>query len=170
MAKLRIEVWGGRDLAQEFARMAHELPRAIGRGLAKAAGRVLKRAQTTVYAGHAAGHLNIGTGYLWQHLGMEVDEQGLVGYVGVRGNVPYAAIHEFGGKTRAHVIRPRRAKALRWYDSAMSARDDNAVFARYVNHPGSVIPARPYLQPARDDEQEGIREDITGAIEKVLRK
>lgn len=165
MAKLRIEVWGDKDLANEFARMARELPRALGRGIAKAASRVLKRAQTTIYAGHAAGHLNVGTGYLRQHLGMEVDERGLVGYVGVRGNVPYAAIHEFGGRTSAHVIRPRRAKALRWYDG-----EGNPVFARYVNHPGSVIPARPYLRPAIEHEKENIRADIIGAIEGVLTK
>lgn len=59
-------------------------------------------------------------------------------------NVPYAAIHQFGGKTRPHVIRPKKANGvLAW---------PIANFARYVNHPGSDIPARPYLGVADDDE------------------
>lgn len=62
----------------------------------------------------------------------------------------YAAIHQLGGQTRAHTIRPRHAKALRIGD----------VVVKSAQHPGSNIPARPYLpivgagtaltQPARD--------------------
>jgi phage gpG-like protein len=47
----------------------------------------------------------------------------------------YAAIHQLGGTTPAHVIKPRFGKALAF---------GGGVFAR-VNHPGSVIPARPFL-------------------------
>ncbi|PVX80045.1 phage virion morphogenesis protein [Paraburkholderia unamae] len=50
-------------------------------------------------------------------------------------NVVYAAIHQFGGQTRAHVIRPKNAKALHF----------GGIFAKQVNHPGSKIPARPFL-------------------------
>jgi phage gpG-like protein len=57
-------------------------------------------------------------------------------------NLVYAAIHELGGRTRPHEIRPRRGRALRWLGR------DGMVFARRVRHPGSVIPARPYLRPA----------------------
>ena len=49
----------------------------------------------------------------------------------------YAAIHQLGGKTRPHTIRPRRKKALFWPGAA------HPVGA--VKHPGSKIPARPYL-------------------------
>lgn len=51
-------------------------------------------------------------------------------------NVVYAAIHQFGGKTRPHVIRAKRAKAL-----ALPGIGPR----RQVNHPGSTIPARPFL-------------------------
>lgn len=51
----------------------------------------------------------------------------------------YAAIHQFGGATRAHVITPRRARVLRWMAGG------TARFARRVRHPGSRIPARPYF-------------------------
>lgn len=50
-------------------------------------------------------------------------------------NKPYAAIHQLGGRTRPHTIQPRTKKAL-----AFGGR-----FAKRVNHPGSVIPARPFL-------------------------
>ena len=50
-------------------------------------------------------------------------------------NVVYAAIQQFGGTTRPHVIEPRFKKALAF----------GGIFARRVNHPGSKIPARPYL-------------------------
>lgn len=50
-------------------------------------------------------------------------------------NVPYAAIHQFGGKTKPHVIRPKNGKALAF----------NGLVFKKVNHPGSDIPARPYL-------------------------
>ena len=50
-------------------------------------------------------------------------------------NVEYAAIHQLGGRTAAHVILPRNKKAL---------KTPFGLF-RKVNHPGSVIPARPFL-------------------------
>ncbi len=71
---------------------------------------------------------------------VEVRGSRITGYLA--SNLVYARIHELGGTTRPHVIRPRRAKALAFQ---MGGRQ---VFARAVNHPGSRIPARPYLSPA----------------------
>lgn len=56
-------------------------------------------------------------------------------------NVKYAAIHQFGGQTRPHEIRPRNAKALKF----------GGRYAKKVNHPGSNIPARPFLVLADQD-------------------
>jgi phage virion morphogenesis protein len=50
-------------------------------------------------------------------------------------NMIYGRIHQEGGKTGAHEIRPYHAKALSF----------NGKFAKKVNHPGSDIPARPYM-------------------------
>jgi phage gpG-like protein len=50
-------------------------------------------------------------------------------------NLVYAAIHQFGGTTKPHVILPKDRKALHF----------GGIFAKRVNHPGSKIPARPYL-------------------------
>lgn len=70
-------------------------------------------------------------------------------------NVIYAGIQNNGGKTRAHVIRPRNKKALYF----------NGRFASKVNHPGSDIPARPFLSLTEDDYtaiQQAIIDHIAG--------
>lgn len=51
-------------------------------------------------------------------------------------NKVYAAIHQFGGKTKAHTIKAKRGRAL-----ALPGIGPR----RSVQHPGSVIPARPFL-------------------------
>jgi phage gpG-like protein len=58
------------------------------------------------------------------------------------GAVPYGAIQEFGGTTRAHLIAAKAAFALSFSVAG------TLVFARRVHHPGSVIPARSYLGSA----------------------
>ncbi len=50
-------------------------------------------------------------------------------------NKVYARIHQEGGKTKPHLIKPRNKKALAF----------NGRVVKQVNHPGSDIPARPYL-------------------------
>ena len=62
-------------------------------------------------------------------------------------NVKYAAIHQFGGTTRAHVILPRYKKAL-----AFGGR-----VVKKVNHPGSKITARPFLALTTQDEEKIVR-------------
>lgn len=57
--------------------------------------------------------------------------------------IKYAAIHQFGGTTRAHRIVAKNKKALAF----------GGVMRRAVNHPGSVIPARPFLVLTRGDEE-----------------
>ncbi|MEW9901041.1 phage virion morphogenesis protein [Chitinivorax sp. PXF-14] len=70
-------------------------------------------------------------------------------------NVKYAAIHQFGGQTRPHVIRPKNKKAL-----AFGGR-----VVRSVNHPGSNIPARPFLRLTDADEAK-----IVGKVSDYLRQ
>ena len=50
-------------------------------------------------------------------------------------NKVYAAIQQLGGKTKPHVIAPRNKKALAFGGKVV----------KKVNHPGSTIPARPFL-------------------------
>ncbi len=71
------------------------------------------------------------------------------GWTAVGTNVAYAAIHQLGGHTGPHIIRPRKKKAL---------RTPYGIF-RKVNHPGSLIPARPFLQ-VQDEDWEEIKATI----------
>lgn len=58
------------------------------------------------------------------------------GSASVGTNVVYAAIHQFGGKTKPHKITAKNGKALAL---------PGVGFRKSVQHPGSVIPARPFL-------------------------
>lgn len=58
---------------------------------------------------------------------------------------PYAAAHQFGATTKPYAIRARNGKAL---------KIPGVGFRRSVNHPGSVIPARPFLGIGPEDEKE----------------
>ena len=71
--------------------------------------------------------------------------------VAVGTNVIYAAIHHFGGKTPARVITAKNGKALFWPGARHPVRS--------VNHPGSRIPARPFLT-AQDEDWPRIRTAI----------
>ncbi len=81
---------------------------------------------------------------------VEIKDDGSVeGTIGPEG-VPYAAIHEFGGTTGPHQIFPRNASVLSFMSKGQR------VFAKFVNHPGSKIPARPYLAPALEAKKDEI--------------
>lgn len=76
-------------------------------------------------------------------------------------NVVYAAVHQFGDKTRARVIRPRARKALKF------TAGGKTVFAKHVNHPGSTIPARPFLGLSGGDRRE-IRRIVERHLERAV--
>jgi phage gpG-like protein len=83
----------------------------------------------------------------------------------VASNVPYAAIHEFGGTTKSHIIRPRYKKLLHWVGI-----DGIGQFAREVHHPGSNIPPRPYIRPAAEKKNAEIRAKMQDVLMRELRK
>jgi phage virion morphogenesis protein len=61
-------------------------------------------------------------------------------------NKVYGAIHQFGGQTRPHLIKPRNGKALKFGGGlGADGADADPIMRKGVNHPGSKIPARPYL-------------------------
>jgi phage gpG-like protein len=60
-------------------------------------------------------------------------------------NMEYARIHQEGGRTKAHDIKARNGKALRF-----TGRDGKPVVRKSVKHPGSEIPARPYMGVPKD--------------------
>jgi phage virion morphogenesis protein len=74
-------------------------------------------------------------------------------------NLPYAGILHLGGKTSAHEIRAKNKKALAF----------GGKFYKKVNHPGSDIPARPYLPIDKDGNlQPSAQEEIVNAINDYL--
>ncbi|MBU4274009.1 MAG: phage virion morphogenesis protein [Planctomycetes bacterium] len=78
-------------------------------------------------------------GYLADSIRYQANDAG----VRIGTNRIYGAIHQFGDKTKPHVIRPKNKKALAWPGGRHPARA--------VNHPGSKIPARPFLGFSRQD-------------------
>ncbi len=75
-------------------------------------------------------------------------------------NVVYAAIHQLGGQTRPHVILPRDKQALAF----------NGHVVKKVNHPGSKIPARPFLPIAPDGKlQAEAASEVESAVHDYLR-
>lgn len=54
-------------------------------------------------------------------------------------SVKYAGAHQFGARIPARVIRPRKGQALKFTIGGRT------LIRRSVRHPGSTIPARPFL-------------------------
>ena len=100
--------------------------------------------------------LNVGSGALRDSIVATIssDADGFVASVGSEGDVKYAAIQEYGGKTSAHEILPVKAQALAFLAGGAQR------FARRVEHPGSLIPERSYLRSSLDD----MRDDILDAL------
>ena len=73
------------------------------------------------------------------------DVDGVLASVDSEGDVKYAAIQEYGGKTSAHEILPAKGDVLAFIAG------DGLHFARRVEHPGALIPERSYLRSALDD-------------------
>lgn len=73
-------------------------------------------------------------------------------------NLKYAAIHQFGGKTKSHKIKPVMKKALAF----------GGIVRKEVNHPGSSIPARPFLLLTPQDEAD-ILEDVQAYFQNLIR-
>jgi phage gpG-like protein len=66
------------------------------------------------------------------------------GSVIIGSNLIYAGIHQEGGTTKAHDIKPRNGKALAFL----------GICRKLVHHPGSKIPPRPFLGVPKDFERE----------------
>lgn len=72
-------------------------------------------------------------------------------------DVQYMGIHEFGGKTKPHIIRPRIAKSLRFQLGGRT------IFAKSVNHPGSRMPMRAPISRGIGDRQAEVGAAIANA-------
>lgn len=113
------------------------------------------------------------TGPLYESVRSEQTEE--VGSVTSRvytDGVRYAAIQEFGGKTPPHMIEPANARVLAFMMPArlgfVGSGASALVFAKRVNHPGSLIPERSYARLAlvqmRAPFEDGIRQTVDEAL------
>ena len=100
--------------------------------------------------------LNTSSGALRDSIaaGVTADSDGVVASVGSEGDVKYAAIQEYGGKTSAHEILPVKGDVLAFVSG------DGQRFARRIEHPGSVIPERSYLRSSLED----MKDEILAAL------
>ena len=110
--------------------------------------------------------LNVRSGALRDSIAADVssDGDGVVASVGSVGDVKYAAIQEYGGKTGAHEILPDKAKALAFLAGGAKC------FARRVEHPGSVIPERSYLRSTLDEMSDEIVSALAESAAEALER
>lgn len=114
-----------------------------------------------VHANLDGGKLRAQSGRLAAAQNMQVADDGVRQTVSVGfdpADAPYGAIQEFGGTTRAHLIEAKNAFALSF------SFHGQLVFARRVQHPGSVIPAHSFLRDALADLGEEGRAELGAAI------
>jgi phage gpG-like protein len=90
-----------------------------------------------------------------------VDGDGFHASIGSEGDVRYAAIQEYGGKTSAHEILPAKGDVLAFITG------DGQHFARRIEHPGSLIPERSYLRSALADMSDEIVSALADAAAKA---
>lgn len=81
--------------------------------------------------------------------------------VSVGSHLPYAAIHQLGGKTKPHVIRPKNKKALAF------SIGGKKILAASVKHPGSKVPARPFFPV---DDAGNLTAQASKALVELIRK
>lgn len=155
---LKIEMRGDTEVIAKL----NNVPSSLRRELTKEVTALTLRLESRIKRDKLSGQvLNRVTGRLSRsvHSVMPVAQtpNGVVGSVKQSGDVKYGAIHEFGGKTPAHVIEPKKADALRFTIGG------KVIFAKRVNHPGSVMPERSYMRSSLRDMRQQIIDGLRGA-------
>lgn len=158
---IRIGLEGDRELERRFTVMPDEIRRAV---LAKmwSLGLMVERyIKERKLSGQV---LHRRSGRLSRSIYSQVEDRGdqIVAYVGSSSDVPYNAAHEFGVRTKPHVIEPDKKKAL-----AFMMDGKQFILAR-VNHPGSRIPERSYMRSSIADNAREITEGLRQALDSVV--
>lgn len=153
---ISVTVVGDKEVITRFKAM----PERVGQALRRAVTALALQLEGLVKQKLTGQVLNVRTGALRRSIAHRVDAQRdrVVGHVFSSGDVRYAAIHEFGGKTPAHDIVPNKAQVLAF---VIGGRQ---IFARVVHHPGSVMPERSYLRSSLADMRHDIEERLAGAV------
>ena len=143
-----IEVRGLQETSAQFDAYPAALQAALGAKTTE-----LAAALTDLIKNKLSGAvLNMRSGALRDLIAASVtaDAEGVRASVGSEGDVKYAAIQEYGGKTSAHEILPVKGDVLAFVAGS------GQHFARRVEHPGSLIPERSYLRSSLEDMKDEI--------------
>lgn len=151
--ELRLRIEGGPEAMAALAARRESVAAAIRRALSDSV--MLVHRKITLNISGAV--LRVKTGRLRQSMQTFVAGDGSRGGVGT--NVEYARIHEFGGTTPPHEIRPRRMAALFF----------GGRFASRAQHPGATVPARPYMRPALEDSRDDIQKIFVSRLSAALK-
>ncbi len=157
---LNITITGDRQLIERLDAMPEKLRAALFRKVSELALRLEAKVKQKL----TNDVLNVRTGNLRRSIQNKVEQSAsaVIGRVYSAGDVKYAAIHEFGGQTKAHIIEAVNGKALAFQ------MNGKQVFARRVNHPGSKIPERSFLRSSlsemRDEITEGLRQTVVETL------
>jgi phage gpG-like protein len=158
---ISVTVVGDRELIARLERMPDRVRQALVRKVTELALKLEARVKRKL-SGEV---LNVRTGALRRSIFNEVtdDSKGVIGRVASSGDVKYAGIHEFGGKTPPHDIYPVKGKALAFMMGGKQR------FFKVVHHPGSKIPERSFLRSSLNEMREEITIGLTQAVNEGLR-
>lgn len=153
---LTVKLVGDRELIAKLDGLPDKVHRALLRKVTTLALKLEARVK-----GKLSGEvLNVRSGALRRSIfnAIEDSSTSVIGKVASSGDVKYAAIHEFGGKTPAHDILPTKAQALAFMMGG------KMVFAKVVHHPGSQMPERSFMRSSLAD----MRDEITTGLKQAV--
>lgn len=160
---LSVQIVGDKQLMTRLQAMPENVRAALVRKSYQLAIALQRKIRTQKLSGQV---LNKRTGALQSSIFYEVDEssKGVVATVSAGKDVPYAAIHEYGGQTKPHVIEAKNAKMLHYI------KNGKDVFRKRVNHPGSKMPVRSYMRTSLGEFRPVIVAGYTEAVKEGLKK
>lgn len=160
---INIVLTGDRELIAQIDRMPSEVRVMLRQKVRALAIRLKTKIQRDKLSGQL---LNVVTGALRRSITDQVheDTHSVIGEVFSAGDVKYARIHEFGGRTKAHIIEPRKAGALAFMIGG------KMIFARRVHHPGSQMRERRFMRDSLHEMAPVIERELKEAVVQGLLK
>lgn len=154
---LKVEIVGDADVSRKFQNLPEHIRQALR---AKIFALTLTLEAHIKFDKLSGQVLKTVSGRLKRSIQSEVIDRidHITGKVFSSGDVPYNAIHEFGGRTSSHEIIPVKAQALRFMFNG------KLTFARRVHHPGSVMPERSFMRSGLSDMKEKIISELTATV------
>lgn len=153
------------DGADQLGARLDDLPDAVRAAVRAKAADLAERLRAHIADDKLSGQvLQAKTGALRASIGADVtiDADRIAARVFSAGDLKYARIQEYGGRTPAHEILPMKAKVLAFIAGG------GTVFARRVQHPGSTIPAHSYLRSGLADMAGTITNEMKATVTDAL--